>query len=110
MHPHVCTCFIAAYTEFDIVSSPDFVTQNLPYDSMSFMHFDHSKYSENGGDTLQGSQDILDFLYFGLRKVPNKLDYLHINLLYCGGKQQWRTIYGYGFKHDYRYMYFQSLD
>ena len=79
--------FVGAYPEFDIVSSSDFVTQNLPYHSKSLMHFFHNQYSENGGDTLQGAKDILDYLLFGLNKLPNKLDYLHINLLYCGGKQ-----------------------
>ena len=57
-------------------------TNNLPYDYKSLMHYDSFSYSKNKLPTLITRKgDIIP-----IPQVATELDYLHINLAYCGGK------------------------
>lgn len=58
-----------------------FTSQGVPYDYHSIMHYCQNKYSANGMPTIIPLQEgaTLD------ENSPSASDFLHINLLYCGG-------------------------
>ena len=58
------------------------------------MHFSQTAFTENGMPTvLSRDNQFSSFLLFH-NEHPDKTDFLHINLLYCGGEYAWHA---YGF-------------
>ena len=65
----------------------DSTSQGLPYDYESIMHFKHDTLSISEGiSTILPQNDYLPSGIFGMSETGTKLDFLHINILYCGGK------------------------
>lgn len=62
----------------------DSTTQGLPYEYSSIMHYDSKMFSENGEATILPK---VPNATMGTSRRPTQLDYLHINLLYCDGKE-----------------------
>ena len=63
----------------------DGISQNLPYDYASVMHYRHSSHSKTGRPVIIPRRRSIPITYLSSSPVPTDLDYLHINLLYCGG-------------------------
>ena len=62
-------------------------SQNLPYDFHSIMHFRHNQYAyRSEQSTIIPKNDALSKDILGSSDSPTALDFLHINLVYCGGK------------------------
>ena len=61
-------------------------TQSLPYDFESVMHFPYNlfSYKESAPTIVPKSQDI-PLISLGKSNTGTDLDFLHVNLLYCGG-------------------------
>ena len=67
-------------------------SQGLPYEFESVMHFRHYEYSRNFRATiLPGFFEYISPLQLGSSTVGTELDFLHIRLLYCGGR--WFIMY-----------------
>lgn len=64
-------------------------TQGVPYDYHSIMHNSCLFASKNGSPTLLPLVSM-DTNEVGVAKLPSEYDYLHINLLYCGGERKWK--------------------
>ena len=62
-------------------------TQGIPYDYLSIMHFDQKQFSANNRPTFMPKNSKIPFDSPWLWDTPSYYDYLHINLLYCGGEQ-----------------------
>lgn len=64
-------------------------SQGLSYDYMSVMHFCCSMFARcRRHPTLIPKRSFqLPCFCMGEAKLPSDLDYLHVNLLYCGGKK-----------------------
>ena len=70
----------------------DAYSQMVPYDIHSIMHYGSHYFSANGKPTLllyssPHNQDTAKLVKMNMTSVPSKYDYLHVNLLYCKGKQ-----------------------
>ena len=70
----------------------DACSQLLPYDIYSIMHYGSYSASANGMPTLlhyssPHNQDTAELVKVNMTRVPSKYDYLHLNLLYCEGRQ-----------------------
>ena len=62
-------------------------SQGLPYDFESIMHFRHDAFSHNNYDsTLLAKIQNMSSETLGSSNMGTGLDFLHIRLLYCGGK------------------------
>ena len=62
---------------------PDATSQGTFYDFNSIMHFDSHMFSRNGRPTIIPK---VTGIKLAKNRVPTGLDYLHITLLYCDGK------------------------
>lgn len=72
---------------FDIAAANTILSsQGLPYNYESYMHFKPRMYSVNGQPTIVPVNDSIPLEALGSALVPNSIDYLHLNLFYCGGK------------------------
>ena len=61
--------------------------QGLPYDFESVMHFRYNEMSVSCEKlTLLPQNSSLHSIRLGISVTGTKLDFLHINILYCGGK------------------------
>lgn len=68
---------------FRTVSSAFVTTQGVPYDLESIMHYGAHAFSRNGNPTIIPRNNTpLGIL--GQRKGFSKLDFEHLNVLYCG--------------------------
>ena len=65
----------------------DIVTQGVPYDYHSIMHFKSSAHPVTGNSTIVPLGVELKKADLGSALSPTEYDYLHINLLYCEGEQ-----------------------
>ena len=68
------------------VLQPDAISQGQPYEFESVMHFRHDAFSYNNDNSTIvpiNRQVHLDRL--GQSEMGTDLDFLHINLFYCGG-------------------------
>ena len=63
------------------------VTQSVPYDYHSIMHFKSSTDPVTGRPTIVPLCGDLMKADLGSALSPTEYDYLHINLLYCKGEQ-----------------------
>ena len=65
----------------------DSTSQGLPYDLESIMHFKHNKLSVSEGiSTILPQNVYLPSSILGISESGTNLDFLHVNILYCGGK------------------------
>ena len=64
-------------------------TQGVPYDYHSIMHYSCFFGSKNSWPTLLPLVSM-DTKEVGVAELPSEYDYLHINLLYCGGERKWK--------------------
>ena len=60
-------------------------TQGLPYQIESLMHFCYNEYSIWPDEFTMVSKQRIELLS---SQFPTTLDYMHINLLYCNGKEK----------------------
>ena len=61
-------------------------SQGLPYDFSSIMHFRHLAFSRDGHkSTIIPRSRTISKTFLGSSATPTDLDFLHLNLLYCGG-------------------------
>ena len=62
-------------------------SQGVPYDYSSIMHLRHHAFSRElrYKSTMLPCNETIDKSELGSSHTPTELDYLHINLLYCGG-------------------------
>ena len=64
-------------------------SQGLPYDFSSIMHFQHNEFSlKHYKSTIVPHNRTIPKAILGSRAKPTDLDFLHLNLLYCGGKEE----------------------
>ena len=62
-------------------------SQGLPYDFSSIMHFQHTAFSSNPNlSTVIPHNHTIPKIILGSSATATDLDFLHLNLLYCGGK------------------------
>ena len=62
-------------------------SQGLPYDFESIMHFRHNAFSNSRQKSTIFPQNLsFPSNRFGISNVGTSLDFLHVNILYCGGK------------------------
>ena len=63
-------------------------SQGLPYDFSSVMHIRHNAFSNNEckSTVVPHNCSILKTI-LGSSHTATKLDFLHLNLFYCGGKE-----------------------
>ena len=65
----------------------DSTSQGLPYDFSSIMHFRHNAFSYHRHKSTVVSQTrTIPKAKIGNSDTGTEFDYLHINILYCGGK------------------------
>ena len=78
-------CLVGFEEKFSIESRS--TSQGLPYDFMSVMHFRHDAFSGNRGkkSTLVPRILAIPGTILGGSENGTDLDFLHLNLLYCGG-------------------------
>ena len=83
-------CFSAVLTGF----GEKFRTQNmstsqgLPYDFSSIMHFRHNAFSRDSSkSTLIPHNATIPKITLGSSATATDLDFLHLNILYCGGME-----------------------
>ena len=63
-------------------------SQGLPYDFSSIMHFRHNAFLRNGYEsTVLPRNRTIPKTFLGSSATATDLDFLHINLLYCGGTE-----------------------
>lgn len=78
---------LGALLEF-ATETEEVTPQGVPYDYHSVMHFDSLQYSLDGTTPTiiplfsHAHPDIL-----GQADSPTHYDYLHVNILYCGGER-----------------------
>ena len=61
--------------------------QGLPYDFESVMHFRQNAFSRSLHKlTVLPSKEGLPSSRLGISHTGTNLDFLHVNILYCGGK------------------------
>ena len=61
-------------------------TQQLPYDFESIMHFRHNAFSKDlRQSTIIAVNSSISPNQLGASKLGTSLDFLHLNILYCGG-------------------------
>ena len=62
-------------------------SQGLPYDFESVMHFRHNAFASSSGiSTVLPKNTSLPYSRLGISTNGTSLDFLHINIAYCGGK------------------------
>ena len=77
--------YIGAEVYFAVQDSS--TAQRLPYDYESVMHFVHNELSiSHKKSTIIPRNHVIPLGFLGMSKTGTGLDFLHINLLYCGGK------------------------
>lgn len=65
---------------FDMTTQSD----SVPYDYYSIMNYNSMMFSRNNQGTITPvGRDI----FIGVNGGPSRLDFFHINIMYCGGKQ-----------------------
>ena len=89
--PHVIThVHTNSYTQTDDFENfqiiPQAISQGIPYDYASIMHYSASGISKNGQFTIVPIIDTVSPDGLSTAITPTPFDYLHVNLLYCGGK------------------------
>ena len=96
-HLIVCIIFTCIYCsstsgyEWEFGRSSDASSQQLPYDIYSIMHYGSFCFSANGMPTLlhyssPHSHNTAKLVKVTKTSVPTTYDYLHVNLLYCEGR------------------------
>ena len=65
--------------------SDQLVTQTLPYDYESIMHYTAKAYSKNDQYTIISNKGCVSNESLGSAEVPTKTDFMHIIFLYCHG-------------------------
>ena len=92
---HPCIFFFTE-SQFCFVKKEEFyvTTQELPYDYKSLMHYSSYAFSKNGLPTIvtrnsnasivSSNKDSTGIVLYN--QFATELDYLHINLAYCGGQ------------------------
>lgn len=60
-------------------------SQRVPYDYFSTMHYEWDTGTVNGEPTILPVNKSIAVDILGSAKIPTEYDYLHLNLLYCGG-------------------------
>ena len=89
-HAHTNT-YKNTYTQTDSIDNFELLThagtQGIPYDYASIMHYSASELSKNGQFTIVPILDTVPPDTLGSSITPTPFDYLHVNLLYCGGKR-----------------------
>ena len=83
MNPDCTFPYTGSESKFAI--SDDFVTQSLPYDYQSVMHYTIDAYSKNDQPTIISKNSYVSNETLGSAEVPTDLDFLHLKLLYCQG-------------------------
>ena len=60
-------------------------SQGLPYDFSSIMHFRHNAFSRDNKSTILARSHTISETCLGRSATGTDLDFLHLNILYCGG-------------------------
>ena len=60
-------------------------SQGLPYDFRSIMHFRHDAFSRDHKSTVLPRSHTIRKTFLGSSASGTDLDFLHLNILYCGG-------------------------
>ena len=60
-------------------------SQGLPYDFSSIMHFHHDAFSRDHKSTVVPRNRTIPKTFLGSSATGTDLDFLHLNILYCGG-------------------------
>ena len=60
-------------------------SQGLPYDFSSIMHFRHNAFSRDNKSTVFPRSHTIPKTFLGMSATGTDLDFLHLNILYCGG-------------------------
>ena len=70
-------------------------SQGLPYDFSSIMHFQHNAFSRgHNKSTVVPHNSTISKTILGSSNEGTNMDFLHINLLYCGGEEaKWLHCY-----------------
>ena len=85
VHIIAVVTFVGYGEKFEIQSRS--TPQGLPYDFNSIMHFRHNAFSSNSNNsTVVPHNRTIPLTVLGSSAAATNLDFLHINLLYCGGK------------------------
>ena len=87
-------CFVAfvGYDEVFQIESRS-TSQGLPYDYGSIMHFRHNAFSRDQIEsTVVPHSRTISKTILGSSATATDLDFLHLNLLYCGGTDA-RVVY-----------------
>ena len=72
------------------------ISQGLPYDFRSIMHFRHNAFSRGRyKSTLIPHNRSVSKSILGSSATATDLDFLHLNLLYCGGKPTTAWMYNH---------------
>ena len=82
-----CSLSIYVGAEGNFAPQSNSTSQGLPYDLDSIMHFPHNAFSLNHHlSTIIPQKTGILRSKVGKSDSATHLDFLHINLLYCGGK------------------------
>ena len=88
---HAC---VAVYLQDNwphfIIQKKGASTHGIPYDPKSIMHFSQKALSHNKKTTIEFKHRN-KVVSFGMSLVPSPKDILHVNILYCDGKE-WSII------------------
>ena len=91
MHTHTHTNSIYADRTKNFQIFPKYISQEIPYDYASIMHYPASEFSKNGQVTIVPANNSVSPDVLNSAITPTPYDYLHVNFLYCGGKRAKRA-------------------
>ena len=81
-------CFISTGSKHNFEINQLASTQGLPYDYKSIMHYPCTAYvrKDRGSFSIIPVNSSIPPRLLGSSIEPTEYDFLHINLVYCGGK------------------------
>ena len=83
---HVIHTVISDDPLVNFIVSHRHISQGIPYDYLSIMHYKAYAASKNRRLTIQPVNSSMSLEVLGSAPSPTSFDYLHINLAYCEGE------------------------
>ena len=81
-----CTGYVGFEKNFRTES--DSISQGLPYDFSSIMHFRHNAFSRSSyKSTVVPLNNTINITLLGSSSTGTDLDFLQLNIVYCGGRE-----------------------